>query len=172
MELMLLRHAKSSWDDAILDDAARPLAPRGEVAATAMGAMMAAEGLVPDRVLCSPALRARQTWERVSACLPRPVEAEIFDGLYDFGDGSALAEVVRRSGGEARRLMLVGHNPAMENLANRLAAAGDKKLRALMAEKYPTAALAVLSFDLESWRDFGAQGGTLARFVRPRDLRG
>ena len=170
LHLMLLRHAKSSWDDTTFDDAARHLAPRGEKAATAMGRMVADHGMLPDLVLCSPAVRARQTWDLVSAALPRPVPMKIVDDLYDFGDGAALADVIREHGGSAPRLLLVAHNPAMENLANRLAARGDKEFRARMAAKYPTAALAVIAFDIGSWSKLGTGGGTLTHFIRPRDL--
>ena len=95
---------------------------------------------------------------------------KIVDDLYDFGDGAALAYVIREHGGSAPRLLLVAHNPAMENLANRLAARGDKEFRARMAAKYPTAALAVIAFDIGSWSKLGTGGGTLTHFIRPRDL--
>lgn len=169
-ELMLLRHAKSGWDDPGLDDADRPLAPRGERAAAAMGRMMAERGLLPDHVLCSRARRARDTWERVSAVLGSAVRMEIVPDLYDFGDGAVLLRVIRAFEGSACRLMLVGHNPSMEGLARRLATRGDPKLLARLAEKYPTGALAVIGFEHGSWQETGSHPGTLTRFIRPRDL--
>lgn len=171
-ELMLLRHAKSAWDDPALEDADRPLTPRGRRAAAAMGRMMAERGLVPEHVLCSPARRARDTWELVSAGLGAAVGMEVVPDLYDFGDGSVLLQVIRAFEGSARRLMLVGHNPSMEGLARRLATRGDRKLLARLAEKYPTAALAVISFEDGGWHETGTHPGTLTHFIRPRDLEG
>lgn len=172
LELMLLRHAKSSWDDPGLGDAERPLTPRGGRAAMAIGATMAERSLVPDHVLCSPARRARETWDLVSGQLDDTVPADIVQDLYDFGDGSALLNVIRSFEGKARRLMLVGHNPSMENLARRLAVAGDRRLLARLAAKYPTGALAVVAFDGEDWPEAGSSPGTLMHFIRPRDLEG
>ena len=169
-ELMLLRHAKSSWDDPGLGDAERPLSPRGERAAKAMGRTMAEGDLVPDHVLCSPARRARETWSLVSAGLSQAVKTDIVPALYDFGDGGALLDVIRAYAGPARRLLLVGHNPSMEGLARRLATRGDRKLLARLAEKYPTGALAVIAFQDADWSETGSGQGTLTRFIRPRDL--
>ena len=168
--LLLLRHAKSSWSDPAVEDIARPLAPRGERAAAAMGRMMAARDLLPDRVLCSPAIRARQTLDLVTRDWPRPVETEIVPGLYDFGDGEALLAAIRQDGGDARRLLLIGHNPSMEALAHRLVTRGDRTLRARMSEKFPTCALAEIVLECISWSDLAESAGTLTRFIRPRDL--
>jgi phosphohistidine phosphatase len=170
-ELMLLRHAKAIRDKSGLDDARRPLTPRGEEQARAMGKMMAELALIPDLVLCSPAVRARQTWKLAAAELPRPAEARVISDLYDFGDGNALREAIRTSGGNAGRLMLVGHNPSMEGLANSLATAGRAELRARMADKFPTGALAVFATDLDRWDALAdITGATLTHFICPRDV--
>ncbi len=154
LHLFLLRHAKSAWDEEGLADAERPLAARGTAAAKAMGRAMAENDLLPDRVLVSTARRARDTWALVSAGWhPKPA-AVFIPELYDFGDGSALLDVIRREGSQARRLMLVGHNPSLERLAERIVASGPRKLREAMAAKFPTGALAVIRSRLMAGRNF------------------
>ena len=170
-QLLLLRHAKAVIGEGGMRDIDRPLAPRGEKAAKLMGRYMAEHGLIPALVLCSPARRTRQTWEIASAELPK-IETRIVDDLYDFGDGEALLSVIRQEGGSARRLLLVTHNPATQNLALSLAGSGDKALRQQMMEKYPTAGLAVLSFPGEDWAATAKGAGRLEAFLRPRDLEG
>lgn len=172
LDLMLLRHAKSDWGEAGLDDHDRPLAPRGIAAARAMGKEIARRGLVPDRVLCSPALRAQQTWREVSAGLPAPPPMETVEALYDFGDGDALIEVIRGRGAGTPRLMLLCHNPAIERLAHRLAGAGGAELRQRMRQKFPTAALAVIAFDSAAWAEIRDGRGEPVAFLRPKDIGG
>jgi phosphohistidine phosphatase len=170
LRLFLLRHAKSSREDASLADADRPLAERGEDAALAMGREMARLGYVPDLVLCSPAVRARETWQRVARSLPPVAETRIVQDLYDFGDGSRLLEAVIAHGGAAQRLLLVGHNPSIEGLARSLAQEGDGELLERLARKYPTGALAVLALPIARWSELGQAGGRLTAFIRPADL--
>ena len=169
-QLLLLRHAKAVIGEG-LDDIDRPLAPRGEMAAQVMGRYMARNGLVPGLVLCSPARRTRQTWEIAARELPE-TPLRILEELYDFGDGAALLQVIRKRGGTAGRLLLVTHNPATQNLALSLAGAGEKALQRQMREKYPTAGLAVLSFPGENWAKTAEASGTLDQFIRPRELMG
>lgn len=168
-QLLLLRHAKAMPGDAGMADIDRPLAARGEDAAAAIGRYLAERGLAPDLVLCSPARRTRQTWEIAARELPQ-TKTKFIDELYDFGDGSALLDVIRRLGHEARRLMLVTHNPATQALALALAGKAEKSLRGKMAEKYPTAGLALLSFPSGNWADTAEGKGHLDGFVTPREL--
>jgi phosphohistidine phosphatase len=170
-QLLLLRHAKAVIGEPGMEDFERPLAERGETASAAMGRYMAEHGLVPDRVLCSPARRTRSTWDIAARELPQ-TELRMVQGLYDFGDGEALLAAIRKHGGTARRLLLVGHNPATQNLALSLAGSGDKALRRQILEKYPTAALTVLSFTPGGWADIAEGGGCLEAFIRPRDIIG
>ncbi len=170
LTLMLLRHAKSSWSDAGTADLDRPLSPRGKRAAQAMGRFIASENCDPDVVLCSPAKRARETWKYVAAELKSAPKLVVEDTIYDFGNGSRVLDAVRKRGGAARRVMVVGHNPSTERLAVRLAVSGDEKLRARMAKKYPTAALAIMVFDAADWSVLADTGGRLDRFVRPKDI--
>ena len=167
--LMLLRHAKSSWNDTRLSDADRPLSGRGLKAAKAMGRTIAAKGLQPDLVLVSPARRVAETWETAAAELGHPPVAEIVDDLYDFGNGDRLMAIIRRRGGSVKSLMLVGHNPAMEELAMRLAGGGSPELLDALRMKFPTAALAVLSLGC-GWADVADNVGELTHFIRPSDI--
>jgi len=170
MHLMLLRHAKSSWNGPALDDRDRPLTARGKSAAQAMGRAMRSRKLVPDLVLCSPARRARDTWDLVSEQLKTGPRMVVQEDIYDFGNGGKLAGAIREHGGEAKTLLLVGHNPSTERLAARLATAGDRKLRDRLAKKYPTGALTVFESSATAWADFDEAGWTLTHFIRPKDI--
>ena len=172
LELLLLRHAKSSWDVPETDDHARDLAPRGAAAAPRMGALLAARGLVPDRVLCSTATRARNTWALVAAALPAPPEPLLLDELY-LASPARMLRLIARHAGDSRRLLLVGHNPGMHSLAADLAGTGDLTARLALAEKFPTAAIAHLGIaPATGWTGLRAGQGTLLGFWRPRDLDG
>lgn len=165
----LLRHAKSSWDDPTLTDHDRPLAPRGRKAAPRMGAYLRHDGLIPGLVLCSTALRARQTWALVAPSLPPGIRVEFRKELYDADAGNFL-DILRHCPDDAETVMLIGHNPALEDCAARLAGGGDPAALKRMASKYPTAALAEIAFDAKRWRDVEAGTGRLVDFVRPKDL--
>lgn len=167
--VFLLRHAKSSWDEPLLEDFRRPLAPRGRKAAVRMGRFMGKEGLIPDRVLCSGAVRATETWELVSEGLGASMPIEIRDDIYHASSG-ALLELIRSLPNEEDSVLLIGHNPTFENLARHLAGSGDQKALRDLASKYPTAALAVLDFRIRDWRDLAPGEGDLRHFVRPRAL--
>jgi phosphohistidine phosphatase len=166
VRLWLLRHAKSSWDDDRLADADRPLAPRGERAADAMATYIAAASIRPELVLCSPALRARQTLEHVRVSLGDP-EVVIDAELYTFDAQPLLARVRSVPDGVAS-VMVVGHNSAIQDLAVTLARSGDRL--ADLHAKYPTGALAELELDAPSWSGIGPGDGALTRFVTPRSL--
>ena len=168
--LMLLRHAKSSWADTGQADLDRPLNERGKRSAVAMGRYMASNGLVPQLVLCSPARRARETWGFVAGELKAFPAVLVAAEIYDFGDGKALMECLRHKAGAAQSVLLVGHNPSIGELAQKLIGMGSGKLRERLEERYPTAALAVISFDLANWGSLATGSGTLLRFVRPRDI--
>jgi phosphohistidine phosphatase len=117
--------------------------------------------------LCSTATRARRTWELVRAALAKAPETSYLDELYLAPPGRML-QLVRQHGKGAKRLLLVGHNPGMQALALRLARVGDASLRRALAEKFPTGALARLSFEAEKWKEL--ESGRLLNFWRPRDL--
>jgi phosphohistidine phosphatase len=168
LTLYLFRHAKSAWGDPSLADFDRPLAPRGESAAPAMAAYMKAKGLQPDLVLCSAARRTRDTWALMAGTLDQP-RTTYLDEIYE-AEPPALAAAIRRAPADARRLMLIGHNPGLEDLAQGLIASGDRDRRKALAEKFPTAALAVIDFDIETWRDLAPATGRLTLFMIPKRL--
>jgi phosphohistidine phosphatase len=171
--LLLLRHAKSSWDQGDLDDSARPLAPRGLRTAPVIGRHMSGCGLVPDLVLCSTAVRARQTLELVSAEWEREAGAApkvmLRASLYLASAGELFA-TVRRLDDDVACTMIVGHNPGLATFAGRLVRDGDPPGLKAMGEKFPTAALAVIDLDLRAWNEAAPGCGHLVSFVRPRDL--
>jgi phosphohistidine phosphatase len=164
--LALLRHAKSAWDDPSLRDRDRPLAPRGRKAAKRMGRWARKHDLRPQLVVCSSAVRARETLARMLPGLGEP-EVWIEVALYAASAETLLARV-RSLPEEVDDAMLVGHNPGLGDLLLLLAAPG--RLRDRAAENVPTGALARLRLDVERWHDVGAGGAELASFVLPRDL--
>jgi phosphohistidine phosphatase len=172
LRLMLLRHAKSSWTEPGLDDMDRPLTRRGERTAQAMGRVMAAKRLLPDLVLCSPARRARDTWKLAAEEIKTAPRLIVEDAIYDFGNGGRLIEAVRRTGGKAKTVLVVGHNPSMERSAARLVSSGGGKLKERLEKKYPTGALAVIAFDLADWAGLAEGKGELQHFIRPKDIMG
>lgn len=173
--LILFRHAKSSWDDPDLDDHARPLAPRGERAAPAMAGWFLDEDWIPDRVLCSDAVRTRQTWRRVADAFDEAgvtlPEVSLHSGLY-LASPRRILSLVAKEGGPYRTVLVVGHNPGMHDLARTLAIPGSTRSHRRLSRKFPTAAAAVLEFDADGWDDLAAGRGRLAAFVRPKDLPG
>jgi phosphohistidine phosphatase len=171
--LLLLRHAKSSWGRPDLDDADRPLNARGQRAAPLMGRHISGRGLVPDLVLCSTAVRARQTLELVTAEWEPAGAAEINvamrSSLYLASAGELLA-TVRRLDDDVETVMIVGHNPGMAAFAGLLSERGHAAGLKAMASKFPTAALAVIDLDVGSWKDAAPGDGVLRSFTRPKDL--
>ena len=167
--LLLLRHAKSSWDEGGVADHDRPLAARGRRAAPAVAEHMASAGLVPEHVLCSTAARARETWALMAPVLGEDVPVEHRRDLYG-AEPADLLDAVRHVGEDVERLLLVGHNPAMESLAHALAGTGRRKAMERMQSRFPTGALAVIRFDVATWGDVAPERGELERFVRPRDV--
>ena len=155
----LLRHAKSSWKDRSLADRDRPLAGRGRRAARAIADHLGAEGVRPELVLCSPARRARETLERVEGALGDEVEAVFEEGLYGAsGAGRGCWRAFARSP-EVGSVLVIGHNPGLEQLA--LALASDGAELARMREKYPTAALATIDLPADRWSALERGGGEL-----------
>ena len=166
--LYLLRHAKSDWSHPDLDDHDRPLAPRGRKAARRMSAFLSQARPRPTMVLCSSATRARASWQPVGQALGEPVEVHVEDGLYAAGADRLLARLRRLPEG-ADAVLLVGHNPGLQDQASELAGDGDPTGLRRLGEKFPTGALATLRLET-SWRELGPGGGYLESLVVPRDL--
>jgi phosphohistidine phosphatase len=169
LTLMLLRHAKSSWDHPGLDDFSRPLAPRGIQAAPRMGAFIADNFAAPNLVLCSAALRTRATLDFVLPHLQPSPDLVFEDELY-LASASELQTRLRRVPPRWPRVLMIGHNPGFHDFAQMLtgSAAPDDRLR--LIEKYPTAGLAVLTFEASTWSRIGPGRGTLTHFVTPAML--
>jgi phosphohistidine phosphatase len=167
--LYLLRHAKSSWSSPALPDFDRPLNDRGRRAASLMGATMRREGLIPELILCSTARRAVETLQRVAAAFVGVVPTRMMDALY-LADAKSMLEVIRRTPAEIGAILIVGHNPGMQELALNLAGDGPERAVAGLAAKFPTGALAMFLLAASRWSDVTAGGARLERFVRPRDL--
>ena len=167
--LWLLRHAKSSWDDPNLDDHDRPLAPRGERAAAAMATHLRRAEVRPQLVLCSSALLARRTLGIVLTSLGDRValEIEIDPELYTF-DADVLLHRLRSVSDDVGSLLLVGHNPAVQELALGVAAGGASRDR--VVAKLPTAALVTIALPDDPWTRLGENDAEIDGLVVPRDL--
>jgi phosphohistidine phosphatase len=160
--LFILRHAKSSWDDTGLPDYERPLAPRGEKAAVRIAEHMRSEGIAPELVLCSTALRARQTLAALLPALPGDVEVRLEDELYGAGLDGLLARL-REVDDSVEAVLVIGHNPTLHALALALTGRGDA------LDRFPTGALATVVL-AGPWGELGKGTGELDGFVVPREL--
>lgn len=169
LTLALLRHAKSSWEDADLEDFDRPLNERGRAAASVMGAVLKEIELRPNLILCSPARRTRETLRLVAPSLQHcGADVAFADELYLTGPESLLQHV-RGIPAAPRTVLLVGHNPGLHGLALMLLRTGDAKSITRLDDKYPTGGLAVFTFPQTCWRDVAPATGHLESFVIPRD---
>lgn len=166
--LYLLRHAKSDWGDSSLKDFERPLNDRGWKAAKAIGHEMRERDFLPDLVLLSPAVRARETLARAEEGFGGKFEVVEDRAIY-LAETETLVELIRGAPAHADRLMIVGHNPGMHELVLVLAN-GPGELREEVAHKFPTAAMAEIRFEVDDWPDVASGTGRLRSFVKPRDL--
>ena len=164
--LYLLRHAKSSWKDTSLHDHDRPLAGRGRRAAKAIARHMRAHDMEPELVLCSTARRARETLEGIEPSLAAAA-VEVEPDLYA-ASAPALLDRLRTVPDTVESVMVIGHNPGLQELALELARPAEA--RSELAAKYPTAALATLAFEALSWQELDRDTAELVELVRPRDL--
>jgi phosphohistidine phosphatase len=162
--LLLLRHAKSSWDEPTVADFDRPLAARGRRDAPRLGRFLGSSGVVPDFVLCSTAKRARETWKLVA-------KAAKYDGRVDYADQvyeattERLVRLVRSLPAEAETAMLVGHNPGFEDLIHMLCTPDGR-----MGLLVPTGTLACVELGVDRWETVGGGAGSLRWLVVPRIL--
>jgi phosphohistidine phosphatase len=169
LTLSLLRHAKSSWDNPGHADLDRPLNDRGEKAARRMGAYMAKHGVAPQLILCSPSVRTRQTIDLVLPCLEGKPAVVYEDAIY-LAAASTLLKRVRKVGAKVRHIMIVAHDPGLHTLAQELAGTGRPDDLQALAEKFPTAGLAVIAFDARDWSKLRAGAGRLELFMSPKRL--
>lgn len=162
--LILTRHAKSSWVDPAMSDHDRPLNARGRGAATDVGAWLASRGYLPDEVLCSDAVRTRETWERIAPAFGTEPKVTMKPALYHAGAEVMLA-VLRHATGDT--VMMVGHNPGIADFAERIVA--QSPAHALF-RRYPSGATLVASFEVENWDEVGFGMGAVRDFIVPREI--
>jgi phosphohistidine phosphatase len=160
--LFLLRHAKSSWQETQLDDHDRPLAPRGRTAGKLMAKHLRESGIQPSVVLCSSALRARETLDELAIESEIRIEPDLYGA-----SPSDLLERLQRVPDAVESTMLIGHNPSIQSLTLNLAGHGAQL--AQVQRKYPTGALATLTFT-DDWRRLKPGCAELVAFVRPKQL--
>lgn len=167
--LFLLRHAKSAWADTGLDDFDRPLTKRGRTAAVKMAHAMTAAGLSPPLILCSAALRARETLALALPILCEDCRIDIERGLY-LASAASLLDRLRSIESADTDVLVIGHNPGLHELTLLLAQYTESEAYRDLAAKFPTAALAEIEFPPSNWAGLTQNQGTLRRFVTPRTL--
>ena len=160
--LILMRHAKSSWDDPLMADRDRPLNGRGRVSARVVGDWMRAKNYVPDQVLSSSAARTRETFSRLGFVCA----AQFVDKLYLAGP-DVMMDALRGATGDS--VLMLGHNPGIAWFAQNLVQVPPPHSRFF---DYPTCATMVAEFDVDAWRDIGTGSGKAVDFVIPRELTG
>ena len=168
--LGLFRHAKSDWNDARLRDFDRPLNERGRKGAKLMGKHIRDYGQKWDRVIASPAVRVTQTIEIASSAAggTPPI---IWDRRVYLASSMTLLDLLREQEGDPSSIIMVGHNPGLEDLIFDLVPDdGSSQLRDIVEIKFPTAAFAVLQLDIEHWEEIREGCAKLTHLVRPRDL--
>lgn len=167
--LILMRHAKSAWDAGQIADHDRVLSGRGRETAPLMGAWLAAQKLKPDMVLCSTAARVTETLALLRPTLPADITVKEKEALYMALPREILA-VIAKLKDKVDTLLILGHNPGIGSLAHWLAGQGDKRALERMRDKFPTAGIAVIDFDIATWRELDGEQGTLRQFMTPKDL--
>jgi phosphohistidine phosphatase len=172
--LMLLRHAKTETEASSGRDQDRRLDERGLRDAAEMGGWLSRHPPFPDCVFVSPAVRARQTWDIVWAAMkglaPAPVVEDVPE-LYGADASQLLAAVRMASASDPKRLMLVGHNPGMHELALALTGGGEGAARKALVDNLPTSGLAVFDFATDDWDEVAFRRGRLVLFVSPKLLK-
>jgi len=158
-QLYLLRHAKSSWDDIELDDFDRPLNGRGKKAAPLMGKVIREKKLKPELIVCSPSKRTKQTLKLVLEASDLKSTVEFDNRVYEASAEELLTVLQEQKKVDA--ILLIGHNPGMENLLTSLT--GEH-------EHFPTAALAAIDLNIEKWNAIAGGAGEMRWVIRPRDL--
>src|SRR6185312_13914424 len=168
--VLLLRHAKSAWGQPGLDDHERPLNKRGERAAEAMAEHIVHNAPRPDLILCSTAVRTRQTLAPLVHRLTTPAPPIALEkGLYLATEGELLVRL-RAVPEEVRTVLLIGHNEGIGELASALAGDGDPAALTRLQEKFPTGSLATLRLGEAPWHNLAPGAAELLSFMRPRDV--
>ncbi|MET0277909.1 MAG: histidine phosphatase family protein [Pseudorhodoplanes sp.] len=169
--LMLLRHAKSDWSEPGGPDRDRVLSPRGEHTAPLIGRYLAEQDLLPQHAIVSAAERTRQTWELLGDAVTGAPSVRFDERIYEAAPIDIL-DAIADAPAAAQSVMVVGHNPGLQSLALALTGTGNGKARRALAEKFPTAGLAIIDFDLPDWKSLAPASGRLERFITPRAIGG
>jgi phosphohistidine phosphatase len=164
LTLVLIRHAKSDWDDPLLDDHDRPLNARGLSDAPRIGAWLLAQGHVPGAAMVSTARRAVATWDALVSAFAPPPPISFHPRLYHASAGIML-DVLRTA--EAPTIAMIGHNPGIGDFAARLLTTAPTHP---CFDDYPTCATLVARFDAGAWADVQFRTGAATAFITPHDL--
>jgi phosphohistidine phosphatase len=168
--LAVLRHAKSSWDHAGVDDFDRPLNERGWKAARRMGKELKHRRMSFDLGLASPAARVRETVDGLIEEYGQPTFPIRFEKPIYQADASALLALIRAIPDEVDAALLIGHNPGLERLLAEISKDDKHGLRDRVADKYPTAALAVVELPVRHWAKVEPGSGTIVNLILPKEL--
>jgi phosphohistidine phosphatase len=167
--LLLMRHAKAERLQPGGRDLDRVLDPRGRADAKTLGTYLVQHRSIPDLALVSTAARTRETWTLVAAVFAKARAASFDDRLYE-AFPLPILEVIKQTAEDVGTLLVIGHNPGLQDLATMLVASGDIEARERLGREFPTSALATVSFVAENWSGVHARGGRLEHFVTPRWL--
>ncbi len=159
--LFIMRHAKSSWDNPNWSDFERPLNERGFQTAPLMGEVMLKNNFTPEIIVSSPAMRAKQTAQLVKESAAFEAGIRFDERIYE-ASISILLGVVADIEDLYDSAMIVGHNPGFENLVRTLTG---------KIEPMPTATLAVVDLEINSWKEINSETGNLRKMIRPKELK-
>lgn len=168
MRLMLLRHAKAVKAEGGMRDRDRPLNGRGRSDAAEIAGHMAAHALAPERVVVSTAQRTRETWARMAPTFSTATKVLYEEDLYE-AKPDAIVSVIKAAGGKSASLLVIGHNPGLEDTVHLLLARGGGTRQ--LEEGLPTAGLVVIDFAAGDWKQMAAGSGRLTEFTTPRLLK-
>ena len=168
LRLILFRHGKAVRGQPGERDFDRGLEPRGMTDSEKIGAFLTRHGLLPEKIIVSPAVRTRDTWARAALTCPEAPAPVQEPRLYD-AKADTILKIVKETA-HASQVLVVGHNPGLHELATMLIASGDIESRERLSENLPTAGLVVIGFAADSWSKVHPRSGRLELFVVPRML--
>ncbi len=167
--LLILRHAKTEPGELGKDDRNRALDERGLREAGQLGAYMTTHALAPDYVMLSPARRVQETWNHLAGALNASPATSIDDRIYEATPHDILA-IIAETATTVHSLLVVGHNPSLQEVALMLIASGDIEARERLREKLPPAGLVIIDFAFDDWSKLHAQSGRLERYITPKAI--
>ena len=167
--LLIFRHAKAIRSKPGMEDRTRALIERGRRDAARIGNYMAAEALVPDTVLVSPAVRTQETWKHAAPALRSGIEVVTEERLYDATVDTIVGLLTNTPVG-VQSLLVIGHNPGLHDLALALITFGNVEARKQLKRKLPTSGLVIIDFAFDDWSKLTDRSGRLDRFISPRLL--